>query len=342
MTPDVRPFGGAGARSDGAPHIIRVRNLGLAFPRAHGGVSVVREVSFALRPGETVALVGESGSGKSLVSLALLGLVTEKGARILPGSSVRVDGVEVAGRSGSRVRRLRGGTVGMVFQDGSGALNPVRSIRSQLREVVERHVPLTPGGVEDRLADLLAEVGLDEPRRVLDAYPHQLSGGMRQRVLVALALAGEPRVLVADEPTSALDATLQIQLLDLLGRLTRTRNLATLLVTHDFGVVARASDRILVMYAGELVEDGPAARVLRSPAHPYTRGLLDAVPSSARPGRPLPVIPGRMPDPRERRGGCLFRERCFRGDGRCRDRPGPTELAGGGSVRCWHPLGEDR
>lgn len=322
--------------------IAEVQQLGLAFRRAHRGLPVVRDVNFVLRPGETVALVGESGSGKTLVSLSLLGLVTEKGARFLPGSSVRVDGVEVAAGRGPRVRRLRGGTVGMVFQDGSGALNPVRRIRAQLREVVERHLEVDATALETHLAGLLSEVGLRDPGRVLDAYPHQLSGGMRQRILVALALAGEPRILVADEPTSALDATLQIQILDLLARLTRTRNLATLLVTHDFGVVGRASDRILVMYAGELVEAGPADTVLRSPAHPYTRGLLDALPSLGTPGRPLPVIPGRMPDPGGRRSGCLFRERCPRGDGRCRERPEWTRLGPAAGHRCWHPLEEHR
>lgn len=335
-----------GVRVKGSPSpvdpIVEVRNLGLGFPRAHGGEPVVRDVTFALRPGETVALVGESGSGKTLISLALLGLVAGKGARFRPGSSVRVDGVELARGGGPRVRRLRGGTVGKVFQDGSGALNPVRRIRAQLREVVERHLPVDAGIMESHLAGLLSEVGLEDPAGVLDAYPHQLSGGMRQRVLVALALAGEPRVLVADEPTSALDATLQLQILDLLAQLTRARNLATLLVTHDFGVVARASDRVLVLYGGELVESGPTGPVLEAPAHPYTRGLLAALPSSAEPGRPLAVIPGRMPEPGDRRSGCLFRARCPLGDGRCRERPPWTDVVRDRGHRCWHPGGGDR
>lgn len=334
---------------------LRVRGLGVRFTGAHRDRPVLRKVSFDLHPGETVALVGESGSGKSVTAAALNGLILEAGGVYEPGTRIEILGrptVDVpdgpggrrpggrAGAPGSEAgwHEIRGGTLGMVFQDAGGALNPVRSVGGQLREVLARHTALEADAREARARELLAEVGLPDPG-LLASYPHQLSGGMRQRVLIALALAGEPRILVADEATSALDATLQLQILDLIARLTRSRGLATLLVTHDFGVVARAADRVLVMYAGEVVEAGPTGPVLAAPQHPYTRALVDALPARAAPGQRLPVLPGRMPEPGGRRGGCLFRPRCPRGDARCRDAPSWTPR-GPVQVRCWHPPGE--
>lgn len=322
--------------------LLEIRDLTVRFPASHGGAPVVRDVSLSLGAGETLALVGESGSGKTVTALAILGLLPQGTAQVDPASSLRVAGSEVVGAGREALGRLRGGTVGMVFQDASGALNPVRRVGSQLREVLARHGISSPSGAGEKVTALLAEAGLQDPARVAAAFPHQLSGGMRQRALLALALAGEPRLLVADEPTSALDATVRLQILERIRGLTRSRGLGTLLITHDFGVVAHAADRVAVMYAGEVVETGPVDRVLDRPAHPYTRGLLAALPRGGRPKEPLRAIPGRIPPPAARGDGCLFADRCPGARERCVRAPAMTELASGaGAVRCWYPLGDD-
>ena len=313
--------------------LLEVRNLGVSFPGAHGDAAVIRDVSFQVDRGETVALVGESGSGKTVTALSLVGLLPEA-ARVDGGSSIRIGGREVAGALRRDMEGLRGGTVGMVFQDPLTALNPVRRVGDQLREVLRVHG--TTGGDEAKTAKrLLQEVGLPDPARGMEAYPHQLSGGMRQRALIAIALAGEPDLLVADEPTSALDATLQLQILDLLAELGRTRRLGVLLITHDFGVVRHASDRVVVFYAGETVEEGVTEAVLGEPLHPYTRALMAALPYGGQPKERFGVLPGQAPDPFHRESGCTFRERCPLAEARCEVHPRLEKTGRTRRVRCW-------
>ncbi len=313
--------------------LLEVRGLGVSFPGTRGDAAVVRDVSFQVDRGETVALVGESGSGKTVTALSLVGLLPDA-ARVDAGSSIRIGGREVTGALRRDMEGLRGGTVGMVFQDPLTALNPVRRVGDQLREVLRVHG--TTGGDERKAAmRLLQEVGLPDPMRAMDAYPHQLSGGMRQRALIAIALAGEPDLLVADEPTSALDATLQLQILDLLAELGRTRRLGVLLITHDFGVVRHASDRVVVFYAGETVEEGVTEAVLEEPLHPYTRALMAALPYGGEPKERFEVLPGQAPDPLRRESGCTFRERCPLAEARCDVHPRLEKTDRARRVRCW-------
>ncbi|HSG49969.1 MAG TPA: ABC transporter ATP-binding protein, partial [Longimicrobiales bacterium] len=245
--------------------LLDVRALTVVFPGSHGGAPVVRDLSLEVAAGETVALVGESGSGKTVTALSVMGLLPHSGAQVMAGSSIRVDGVEVVGASPAVMGTIRGRIAGMIFQDTGAALNPVRRVGSQLREVLRRHRALSGVDAVRASQALLGEVGLPDPAGVAGSFPHQLSGGMRQRALIALALAGDPRLLLADEPTSALDAPLRLQILELLRSLNRSRGLGTLLITHDFGVVAHAADRVVVMYAGEVVETGTVAEILARP-----------------------------------------------------------------------------
>ncbi|UCC26587.1 MAG: ABC transporter ATP-binding protein [Gemmatimonadales bacterium] len=318
--------------------LLRVADLTVSFPDRHGRAPVVQGVQLSLEAGEILALVGESGSGKTVTALSLVRLLPP-GATVAPESVVEIGGIRVLGPGATPARHLRGGTVGVVFQEGSGALNPVRRIGEQLREVVVRHRGVAGAEAGREVVRLLEEVGLPEPSRVASSFPHQLSGGMRQRVLIALALAGDPRLLVADEPTSALDARVQLRILALIRELTRTRGLGTLLITHDLGVVAHTSDRVAVMYAGRVLEEGRADQLLRSPGHPYTRGLLAALPSGRQRKAPLASMPGRMPPPGLRGAGCVFRDRCSQERPRCREEPDWVSLGEtGGRVRCWLAL----
>ncbi|NEA46921.1 ABC transporter ATP-binding protein [Streptomyces sp. SID10815] len=333
-----------------ASELLEVRGLDVEFTAPDGAaVRAVRDVSFTLRRGETLAVVGESGSGKSTTALAL--------ARMLPGTgrisagSVLLDGQDLATAGPQELRQVRGARIGMVFQDPMTALNPVLTAGAHLDEALRAH-----GRGRDkaarraRAAELLDLVGIPDAGVRLDDHPHQFSGGQRQRVLIAMALAGEPDVLVADEPTTALDATVQDQILTLLGDLNRRTGTALLLITHDMGVVARSCARVLVMYGGTVVEDGPTAEVLTRPRHPYTAGLLAAVPRLSAPsGTRLTGIPGAPPDLARLTEGCAFAARCALAEDRCRTATpplAPTPTAPGeenGTVRaaCW-PAAERR
>jgi oligopeptide/dipeptide ABC transporter ATP-binding protein len=294
--------------------------------------AVVDGVSFDVAPGEIVALVGESGCGKSLTGLALLDLVPPP-ARLASGDVV-FEGHDVRAMLPREKERLRGGGIGLVFQEPGTALDPVRTIGSELAGVLRRHRGLSRAAAREESVRWLERVALPDPERQLDAYPHAMSGGMRQRAMLALALAGGPRLLVADEPTTALDVTIQAQILDLLLRLRRELSLAVLLVTHDLGVVAEAADRALVMYAGEIVESAPVAELFDRPAHPYTRGLLASRPAvgAAARGSRLPALAGTVPEPGQRPVGCAFEPRCPEAFGRCRAaRPSLLPVAGGAS-----------
>lgn len=273
-------------------------------------------VSFEIEAGEVVALVGESGCGKSVTSLALLDLVPEPG-RVVSGE-ILFEGRDVRKLPDAEKRRLRGGGLGLVFQEPGAALDPVRTIGSELVDVIRRHRGLSKEDARREAVRWLSRVSLPDPERRMSDLPHRMSGGMRQRAMIALALAGGPRLLVADEPTTALDVTIQAQILDLLKALRKELDLAILLVTHDLGVVAETADRAIVMYAGEIAETATVVDLFAAPAHPYTRGLLASRPGGPGPRRRLHALPGGVPEPGHRPPGCAFEPRCPEAFGRCR------------------------
>ena len=316
------------AASEGA----KIEDLRIAYPITDGRVEVVRGVSLGVGPGETLALVGESGAGKSLTARSLLGLLPHP--TFVSAGSISVAGIDVLDASESTLGTLRGGIVGFIPQDPMSALNPARQIGAVFNEVLSRHSGQLSAKRQQHIADILSEVGLR--RSVLDFYPHQLSGGMRQRVLIALALLSQPSLIVADEPTPALDATVQAQILDLLARHIAGR-VSLILITHDLGVAATVCERIAIMYAGRIVETGPTRSLLQDPQHPYTRGLLEAAPDLSTRGAGLVPIPGHPPRPGQIPPGCAFAPCCNHAGERCRTMP---ELeAGEHSVACWYPNG---
>ncbi len=301
--------------------LLEVRDLTIALPAGRGGwTRIVEGVSFSLGTAEILGLVGESGSGKSMTALALMGLVDAPGARIT--GSARYRGQELIGLGRRRMRALRGAEIAMIFQDPMTALTPVYTIGWQIDEQIRAHWPLSRAGARARTVELLGEMGVPDPERAADRYPHQLSGGLRQRAMIAMALSCDPALLIADEPTTALDVTVQAQILDLLRRLRRDHGSAVLLITHDMGVVAETCDRTMVLYAGNVAERGPTAALFAQPAHPYTAGLLGSIPPlrGPRPAR-LPQISGSPPTPAERPAGCPFQPRCAHGHAACETRP---------------------
>ena len=318
--------------------LLRVEGLTVRF----GTVLAIEDVSFNLRPGETLAVVGESSSGKSVTALALMRLLegpgcTVAGRALLHGADGRdTDLLAVPERA---MADLRGRALGMIFQEPMTSLNPVHTVGGQIGESLVRHERLSARAAAARAVDLLAEVGIPEPARRASAFPHQLSGGMRQRAMIAIALACRPRILIADEPTTALDVTIQAQILDLLHRLQAETGMAVIFITHNLGVVAEIADRVVVMYAGQVVEDAPVAALLERPAMPYTAGLMRSVPrldAALRTGQRLAAIPGNVPDPRQRPAGCTFHPRCghARPDPCLRARPALEWAAPGHRVRC--------
>ncbi|WP_268984172.1 ABC transporter ATP-binding protein [Streptomyces fuscigenes] len=311
--------------------VLDVRDLRVTFGP---GLDAVDGLTLSARRGETVAVVGESGCGKTLSALALAGLLPE-GATVT-GSAV-LDGHQLVGRGERQWRALRGSKVGMIFQDAATALNPLMSVGAQIEEVMAIHGTYRRAARRARAVELLASVGVPDAETRARSHPHQLSGGMRQRVMIAMALAGSPDLVVADEPTTALDVTVQAQVLALLRE--STRDAAVLFITHDMGVVAEIADRVVVMYAGSVVEAGPLDEVLERPHHPYTAALLASVPDPDAPrAGELPTIPGRVPPLGERGSGCPFRDRCPKARERCAERPPLSELTPGGSAAaCWYP-----
>ncbi|MBK9576722.1 MAG: ABC transporter ATP-binding protein [Fibrobacteres bacterium] len=310
--------------------LLSVRDLSIRF----GATEVVDRLSFSIQRGETLGLVGESGCGKSVSSLSLLGLLPQ--AKVT--GSIKLDGQELTTLSQDGWRRIRGRKIAMVFQDPMTALNPLLTVGRHLEEVLSVHKGLRGAPALSEATRWLEKVGIPDPARRLSAHPHELSGGMRQRVLIAMALAGEPDLLVADEPTTALDVTIQAQILELLANLRRELSMSMLFITHDLGVVERVADRLAVLYAGRLAEEGPVEDVLAHPRHPYTEGLLGSVPGfRPRTGR-LRSIPGQVPSATDWPAGCRFHPRCDRVQPICRtDEPG---LSGSRRVACHFP-GED-
>jgi len=315
--------------------LLVIENLSVEFPSPRGPLRAVDGVSLEVEAGEIVGLIGESGSGKSTVLLAVMGLIARPG-RILPGSSVRLKGRELTCLTPTEYRAVRGYEIGMVFQDPMAALNPAMPIGEQVRESLRVHRYCKSRAEERaRVIELLEAVGIANAAQRYRAYPHQFSGGMLQRVLIASALACNPRLLLADEPTTALDVTIQAQILDLLKKINRERKTAILLVSHDIGLAAEFCDRIAVMYAGRIVEVGPAEQVVSAPRHPYTRGLVGCLPSwGGRRGR-LEPIPGALPDLAHLPRGCAFADRCALAVPRCREEEVPLRrMCDGRQVSC--------
>ena len=299
--------------------LLNIQNLSVAFRTRHGLVPALDNVTLYLEPGEVLGLVGESGAGKSLTGLAMTGLLPPNA--VVTGGSVRYRGEEILGLKEAALRKLRGKRIGMVFQDPMTALDPLMRVGDQIAETVRHHLRLSRWQALERAAGLLDAVGIPGARQRLRSYPHEFSGGMRQRVVIALALAAEPEMIIADEPTTALDVSVQAQVLELLKSLCREQGTAILLVSHDMGVIAETADRVSVLYAGSVVETGPVAAVLADPGHPYARGLMQSIPQVGGARGTLAYIDGSMPRPGHWPDGCRFRPRCPRAQTVCATPP---------------------
>src|SRR6476469_5927088 len=324
--------------------VLDVRNLKTQFFTRAGVVYSVDDVSFQVGQGETLGIVGESGCGKSVTALSIMRLIPEPPGKIVAGQVLLNNGKEtkdLVKLSGAAIRRVRGNEIAMIFQDPMTSLNPVYTIGNQLMEPLQLHLGLDHKAARERAIDLLKRVGIPAAEDRIDSYPHQFSGGMRQRVMIAMALACNPKVLIADEPTTALDVTIQAQILDLMVGLNRDFGTAIILITHDLGVVAEVCKRVNVMYAGKIVESGPSSKLFANPQHPYTMGLLKSVPSIGdNVKEPLHPIGGLPPDLLAPPQGCRFRPRCPRAQPKCLEAPPLMETAPGQRARCWFPGGE--
>jgi oligopeptide/dipeptide ABC transporter ATP-binding protein len=320
--------------------LLRVEALTTVFPGDHGPAAVVDGVTLAVDAGEVVALVGESGCGKSMTALSILRLVAPPG-RVASGR-ILLGGEDLLALPVSAMRRVRGKQIAMIFQEPGTSLNPVLAVGAQVVEAIRLHEDVSRAAARARVVELFEQVGIPDPRERLDVYPHQLSGGMKQRVMIAMALAARPRLLIADEPTTALDVTIQAQILELLDRLRRELGMAVLLISHDFGIVNALADRVAVMYAGQIVEQGTRLDLLGGARHPYTAGLLRAMPARATRGVRLAEIPGVVPAPDARPAGCRFSNRCPLAFEPCATLdPGWTTLSRSHATRC-HAVAEGR
>ena len=289
--------------------LLDVQGLTTAFMTGRGEITAIEDGSFSLKEGEILGIVGESGSGKSVTALTIMGLLPRPPARIAAGK-VMFQGQDLTKLSAREMQRIRGPGIAMIFQEPMTSLNPVFSIGDQIMETIRAHENLPAAALRKRAIDMLDKVGIPSAARRLDDYPHQMSGGQRQRVMIAIALACNPKLLIADEPTTALDVTIQAQILDLLMDLRDEFRMAIMIITHNMGVIAETADRVLVMYAGRVIEEAPVARVFDHPVHPYTRGLLECVPSITEDRARLIAIPGTLPDPARRPPGCRYSVRC--------------------------------
>ncbi|MEL6450663.1 MAG: ABC transporter ATP-binding protein [Pseudomonadota bacterium] len=332
------------------PPVLSIRDLTVDIPTRHGTLRPVNGVSYDIAAGEILGVVGESGAGKSMAGNAVIGLLNPP-AHVSAGQ-INLNGTRIDHLQGDALRRLRGKEIGMVFQDPLTSLNPLLKIGDQLTETMLAHLPLTPSQARKRAIAALEEVGIPGAETRVDSYPHEFSGGMRQRVVIALALCAEPSLIIADEPTTALDVSVQAQIIAVLKRLCRERGTAVMLITHDMGVIAEAADRVAVMYAGQLAELGPVRDVLTQPLHPYTDGLMGATPRASRQRQGaeagagagtggkarLHQIPGAMPRLDALPGGCAFHPRCPRAQADCTADPGPRISDGAGRAACFHPI----
>src|SRR4051812_32336955 len=312
--------------------LLEVSHLEVTFPTRHGTLTALDGVSFAIAPGEVLGVVGESGAGKSITGTAIIGLLEPPGR--IAGGEIRLEGSRIDNLPAEAMRKIRGRRIGAIFQDPLTSLNPLYTIGHQIIETIQAHLPMNHAQARRRAIELLGEVGIPAPERRIDHYPHQFSGAMRRRVVIALALCANPRLIIADEPTTARDVSIQAQIITLLKRLGREHGTAVMLVTHDMGVIAETADRVAVMYAGRVVEIGPVQDVVQNPLHPYARGLMGAIPTLAQDADRLVQIPGAMPRLSAIPPGCPFNPRCPHAWERCRiDRPEPIQR-GAHKVAC--------
>jgi peptide/nickel transport system ATP-binding protein len=316
--------------------LLEIEDLSVDFQTERGLARVVDDLSFTVAAGRIVGLVGESGCGKSVTARAIMRLLPSPPARI-EGRTVALDGENLLALDEHAMRDVRGNRIGMIFQEPMTSLNPTFPVGSQIGETLRLHRRLGSAAIRARVLELLRMVGIGAPERRFDQYPHELSGGLRQRVMIAMALACHPKLLIADEPTTALDVTIQAQILELLARLRDELGMAILLITHDLGVVAEYADEVIVMYAGKLVEWADVRGLFRQPRHPYTQGLLNSMPRLAGSAGKLPTIPGAVPSPLERLPGCPFAGRCPRVQDRCRETFPPLVWHDRHGFACWNP-----
>ena len=316
-----------------ADPLLSVRNLRIEFPTRRGTLVAVDDISFDIHQGEVLGVVGESGAGKSLTGTSIIGLLEPPGR--IAGGEIRLEGERIDALSYEKMRRIRGKKIGAIFQDPLTSLNPLYTVGRQLVETIQTHTDMTPTKARERAVELLHEVGIPAADRRIDSYPHQFSGGMRQRVVIALALCANPKLIIADEPTTALDVSIQAQILALIKKLCREHGTAVMLVTHDMGVIAETAHRVAVMYAGRIAELGPVRDVIKHPKHPYTVGLMGSIPSIGHDLERLAQIQGSMPRLTDIPPGCAYNPRCPKVFDRCFvDRPDPIDL-GDHLAACW-------
>lgn len=312
--------------------LLEVSDLSIAFDTRRGLLRAIDSISFKLVPGEILGVVGESGAGKSLTGAAIIGLLEPPGH--VSGGEIRFEGKRIDNLSGEQMRRMRGKKIGAIFQDPLTSLNPLFTIERQLVETIQTHLDLGLGEARQRSIELLAEVGIPAPEKRIDHYPHQFSGGMRQRVVIALAICAQPKLIIADEPTTALDVSIQAQIIAVLKKMCREHGTAVMLITHDMGVIAETCDRVAVMYSGRLAEIGPVRQVVKEPRHPYTIGLMGSIPTIGTGSERLTQIKGSMPRLKDIPSGCAFHPRCSEVMERCSSvNPAPTPI-NGSEVAC--------
>lgn len=320
--------------------LLEVKNLKVEFPTRHGTLTALHDVSFRIQSGEILGVVGESGAGKSLTGAAIIGLLDPPGR--LASGEIHFNGRRIDHLSEERLRRIRGREIGAIFQDPLTSLNPLYTVGQQLIETIQTHLDLNHKQARERAIELLESTGIPAARERIDHYPHQFSGGMRQRVVIALALAAEPKLIVADEPTTALDVSIQAQIIDLLKHLCNVHGTSVMLITHDMGVIAETADRVAVMYAGRIIEIGPVQEVIQRPLHPYTTGLMRSIPGLEPDVKRLEQIPGAMPRLNAIPAGCAFNPRCKHVMERCHHERPELIATNDRHVACWLHTGESQ
>lgn len=320
--------------------LLDIKNLSVDIPTRHGVLHALKNIDLHIDAGEILGVVGESGAGKSLTGAAILDLLEPPGRVV--GGEIRLSGERISGLSPQAMREIRGKRIGAIFQDPLTSLNPLYSVGHQLIQTILTHLPMTATQARQKSIELLEDTGIPAAAERLDQYPHQFSGGMRQRVVIALALAAEPELIIADEPTTALDVSIQAQIIELLVRVCRQHRAAVLLITHDMGVIAETSDRVAVMYAGRVVETGAVEQIIERPRHPYTRGLMDSIPRAEAQAERLQFVPGHMPRLSDMPDGCAFHPRCDRAVDNCSSLIPPLNTGPACSqLACWNPLLHD-